>query len=70
MTPKQLFHAYKITTAAGLHHKTGMSRQRCWYIWKWGAISASAAEIIHNKLGIPYELLMDVRNTGTRPEDL
>ncbi len=66
MTVKQLFRAYKIQSVGGLHRRTGMSRQRCHYIWNQGAIGAGAAEIIHDKIGVPYDLIMAVRNSAKR----
>jgi len=66
MTIQQLCKPYGIKTAAQFARKTGMQRQRGWQIWNaQTGIGSASMKLIHEKIGIPYELLFALNTSKT-----
>jgi len=66
MTAQDLLQPYGITSAADLHRKADLTRQRAWQIWSGRTgVGARSAKKIHDKLGVPYELLLSLTNRKT-----
>jgi hypothetical protein len=60
-TLSDLLYQHGIHTIRKLCQETGLSRQRGWMLW-WGkaGVGKQTAKLLHEKLGIPLEELMEV----------
>jgi hypothetical protein len=68
MTLQELLKKHDIHTIRELTHRTGLSRQQGWNLW-WGEIGVgkATAKLLHEKLGVPAEELLQVAPVPRRP---
>jgi T5orf172 domain len=65
---RALLKQHGIHTIRELTHRTGLSRQQDWNLW-WGEVGVgkATAKLLHEKLGIPAEELLQVDPVPRRP---
>jgi hypothetical protein len=61
MKLQEILERHGIHTIRKLCQETGLSRQRGWMLW-WGkaGVGKQTAKLLHEKLGIPFEELLEV----------
>ena len=68
MTLQTLLRQYGITKIKELTDRTGWSRQQCWNLWHAKAgVGKETAKLLHEKLGLPFEELMQIDPVPARP---
>jgi transcriptional regulator with XRE-family HTH domain len=68
MTLQTLLQQHGITTIKELMHRTGLSRQHCWGLWHaYDGVGKATAKRLHERLGLPFEELMQVDPVPARP---
>ena len=68
MTLQTLLQQHGITTIKELMHRTGLSRQHCWGLWHaYDGVGKATAKLLHERLGIPAEQLLQVDPVPARP---
>jgi hypothetical protein len=68
MTLQTVLRKHGITTIKELMHKTGLSRQHCWGLWHaYDGVGKATAKLLHERLGIPFEELMQIDPVPARP---
>ena len=68
MTLQDLLKQHGIHTIRELTQRTGLSRQQSWNLW-WGeaGVGKETAKLLHERLGIPAEELLQVDPVPRRP---
>jgi transcriptional regulator with XRE-family HTH domain len=67
MTLQTLLQQHGITAIKELMHRTGLSRQHCWNLWHgYAGVGKATAKRLHERLGIPFEELMQIDPVPTR----
>jgi transcriptional regulator with XRE-family HTH domain len=68
MTLQTLLKQHGITTIKELMHRTGLSRQHCWGLWHgYNGVGKATAKRLHERLGLPFDELMQVDPVPARP---
>jgi hypothetical protein len=68
MTLQTLLRKHGITTIKELTHRSGLSRQQNWRLWHgYDGVGKATAKRLHERLGLPFEELMQVDPVPARP---
>jgi transcriptional regulator with XRE-family HTH domain len=68
MTLQTLLRQHGITKIKELMHQTGLSRQQSWNLWhSYVGVGKATAKLLHERLGIPAEALLQVDPVPARP---
>ena len=68
MTLETLLRQHGITKIKELMYRTGLSRQHCWNLWHgYAGVGKATAKLLHEKLGLPFDELMQVDPVPARP---
>jgi transcriptional regulator with XRE-family HTH domain len=68
MTLETLLRQHGITKIKELMYRTGLSRQQSWNLWHgYAGVGKATAKLLHEKLGLPFDELMQVDPVPARP---
>ena len=69
MTLKELLERHGILAASELSRRTGLSRAQAYNLWRGKAgVGRATMRLLHDRLGISYDELMDVDLVGRPPK--
>jgi transcriptional regulator with XRE-family HTH domain len=69
MTLKELLERHGILAASELSRRTDLSRAQAYNLWRGKAgVGRETMRLLHDRLGIPYDELMEVDVVGRPPK--